>query len=112
MSDSSSLHWFGLTKKELEFRLRKIADDIYAGPPKIDAVPAIIENWALARRTVPCLVGIPIGHPTIEDGKPLFSSELFYLDEQRGVARSFSRWYRLGTRVEPEFWDQRTPRQQ
>lgn len=100
-----------MTKRELALRLHGIGDDITAGPPDNDTVPVIIENWALARRTVPCLVGVPVGHPTLADGKPIFSSELFYLDEQAAVARSFSRWYRLGARVEPDFWNRRGLRQ-
>ncbi|MBP2460465.1 MULTISPECIES: hypothetical protein [unclassified Rhizobium] len=111
MSDSSSLQWFGLTKIELMHCLQCLANDLRAGTPALEKVSVVIDNWALARRAVPCLVGITTGHPSIEDGKSLFSSELFYLDEQKGLARSFSRWYRLGNRVEPEFWEKQYPRQ-
>lgn len=109
LSDSSSLFWFGLTRVQLSHRLQSIADDLRQGTPSVCSATVEIENWALARRTVPCLIGVPKGHPTVEDGRTLFSSELFYLDAEAGLGRSFSRWYRLGKRVPPEYWNARYP---
>lgn len=101
--------WFGMTRGQLVARLRSLADDLEAldgkGAPPTPTV--VLDQWALAKRAVPCLVGISSGHPVIEDGEPCFSSELFFIDEKLGVARSFSRWYRLGNQVEPEFWNKR-----
>jgi hypothetical protein len=34
------------------------------------------------------------GHPSIKDG-PGITSELFYLDGKRKLARTLSRWYRF-----------------
>ncbi|WP_312862228.1 DUF6634 family protein [Rhizobium sp. P32RR-XVIII] len=56
---------------------------------------------------MPCLIGRPIGHPKVPDGKMACTSELFYLDRERGIARTMSRWYRLGTCVDPGYWDER-----
>jgi len=56
---------------------------------------------------VPCLIGRPMGHPSIFDGKTACSSELFYLDPARGIARTMSRWYHLGTRVDAEYRSER-----
>lgn len=110
MNESSFHAWFGMSRQALVSRLRALADDL-ENLNEYDtgkAQPSVMINeWALAKRAVPCLIGIPKGHPRIEDGHPLFSSSLFYLDEDRGIARSFSRWYRLGTRVDPEFWNKK-----
>lgn len=101
--------WFGMTRTALAHHLRRLADDIetlnVSRAPPGDVVA--INSWSLGTRTVPCLIGRPIGHPSIEDGKPACSSELFYLDLDTGIARSFSRWYRLGTEVDPEYWARR-----
>lgn len=105
-SESSTLTWFGMRRLELAAKLRLLADDVERGePPTADTVGAAVDQWALARRSVPCLIGIPSGHPTVEDGAPFFSSELFFMDIEQGFARSFSRWYQLHNRVEPDFWN-------
>ena len=108
MKESCFHAWFGMSRHALVSRLRTLADDL----EELDEYdngkvqpPAMINEWALAKRAVPCLIGVPTRHPKIEDGHTLFSSSLFYLDEERGLARSFSRWYQLGTRVDPEFWN-------
>lgn len=108
-ADSVFHGWFRMSPASLAARLRSLADDLEAldsfDGTRVAAV--VLDNWAVARRAVPCLIGCPTGHPKIEDGSPLFSSELFYLDEERGFARSLSRWYRLGRPVEPDFWSKR-----
>lgn len=112
MDDSVFDAWFGMPRETLVRRLRSLADDLENADRFDDSrvVPAVsIEDWALAKRAVPCLIGQPKGHPTVRDGKPMFSSNLYYLDERRGLARTFSRWYRLGPRVSPDFWNSRYP---
>ncbi|MBY5516167.1 hypothetical protein [Rhizobium leguminosarum] len=52
----------------------------------------IIRNCMLAQRSVPCLLGEMSGHPQIKDG-PGITSELFYFDRKRKLARTLSRWY-------------------
>jgi len=100
--DDSSLAWFGMTLESLIAHLRQMANELEI--VERGTIPfsskVLVNDWALARRTVPCLMGVPTGHPRIEDGNSLCSSELYYLDESRGLARSFSRWYRLGKRAE------------
>jgi hypothetical protein len=54
-----------------------------------------IEDLMIARRAVLCLAGTMNGHPHIRDGAAGITTELFYLDERRGLARSFNRWYRF-----------------
>lgn len=58
-----------------------------------------INDWVLANRAVPILVGRMNGHPTIKDGNIGATTEIFYLDAVAGLARSFNRWYRLGHAV-------------
>jgi hypothetical protein len=61
----------------------------------------ILENWRLAVRPVPCLVGLSSGHPRLPgDRRSIVTSELFLLSEKLGWARSFSRWYRLGRHLD------------
>lgn len=108
-TDSVFHGWFGMSRGSLAATLRSLANDLEAldSFDGIGVAGVVLDNWAVARRAVPCLIGCPTGHPKIEDGSPLFSSELFYLDEERGFARSLSRWYRLGRPVEPDFWSKR-----
>ncbi|WP_338110981.1 hypothetical protein [Rhizobium cauense] len=91
-------------------KLRRLADDLENIDRCVDAIEpkAVLTSWALGTRPVPCLVGRPLGHPIIADGRPACSSELFYLDPERGIARTMSRWYGLGARVEPEYWEERS----
>ena len=65
----------------------------------------LISNWILGHRPEPILIGDVIGHPGIADG-PAFTSGLYYADPERGIARTLSRWYRLGPqRPVPEVGD-------
>lgn len=112
-NDRSTIAWFGLTRVELAGRLRRLADDLERGRPSpTEPGHAAVQKWELASRTVPCIVGISSGHPTVSDGAPLFSSELFFIDDKQRSARSFSRWYELRDRAEPGFWSHMYGRQQ
>lgn len=108
-NDSLFQEWYGMSKASLVDCLRRLADDLENVDRCVEAQApgAAMNSWALGTRAVPCLVGRPLGHPVISDGKPACSSELFYLDADRGIARTMSRWYRLGTRVDPDYWNQR-----
>ncbi len=101
--------WLGRPHPSLVQKLRLLADDLADIENCIGAnsPSAAFNTWTLGKRVVPCLVGRALGHPAITDGKAAFSSELFYFDPDRGIARTMSRWYRLGTRVEPEYWGER-----
>ncbi|UIJ79108.1 MULTISPECIES: hypothetical protein [Rhizobium] len=111
MDDSDSADWFGMERTDLIMRLRQVADDLEAvgGAPDKSLPPGVsIKNWALAQRTIPCLIGNATGHPEIGQNRPMFSSPIYYMDIERRIARTFSRWYRLENRVDPEFWNIRT----
>lgn len=102
----SSITWFGMPREALAEHLRRLADDIETlnvGRANSSNMVAI-NSWSLAARPVPCLVGRPVSHPTIADNKSARTSELFYFDPEQGLARSFSRWYRLGTPDRPGHW--------
>ncbi|QAS80737.1 hypothetical protein CO657_11215 [Rhizobium acidisoli] len=107
--DSALHEWFGMSRSSLIKCLRRLADDLEDVDrcEEAQAPDAAMNSWTLGKRAVPCLIGRPLGHPNISDGRPAFSSELFYFDPDRGIARTMSRWYRLGTRVEPEYWGER-----
>ncbi|QKK18886.1 hypothetical protein [Rhizobium indicum] len=104
--------WLGRPHPLLVGKLRRLADDLadINHCADADAPSAAFNSWTLGKRVVPCLIGRPLGHPLISDGRPAFSSELFYFDPNRGIARTLSRWYRLGTRVEPGYWGERLRR--
>lgn len=98
MRDSNGSEWAGQGHETLIAQLRRLADDLETigrvNWRPSDAVD--INDWFIGRRAVSCLVGRPLGHPFIDNGHPMVSSELFFMDVDRGYARSFSRWYRLG----------------
>jgi len=108
-NDSAFGKWAGRCSPSLVEDLRRLADDLENVDRCLQArEPQVAMNsWTLGKRAVPCLIGRSLGHPHILDGRPAFSSELFHFDPARGVARTMSRWYRLGTRVEPEYWGER-----
>jgi len=70
--DSVFVEWFGMSRATLVDRLRRLADDLENVDRCAEAqAPGVAMNsWALGTRTVPCLVGRTLGHPTIFDGKP------------------------------------------
>ncbi|TAZ73891.1 hypothetical protein ELH70_15105 [Rhizobium ruizarguesonis] len=90
--------WLGTPPELIIPRLRSLVEDLenLASPNGVpDLLHAvIIKNCILTSRSVPCLIGQMHGHPTIKDGAGI-TSELFYLDRKRRVARTLSRWYRF-----------------
>ncbi|WP_430254853.1 DUF6634 family protein [Neorhizobium sp. DAR64872/K0K18] len=57
----------------------------------------IIDEFRIAHRTIPCLAGQISNHPLLRDGKSSVTSQIFYMDPHKRAARTFSRWYRLGS---------------
>ncbi|MEY9098013.1 hypothetical protein ABIA24_000922 [Sinorhizobium fredii] len=92
-------NWLGCSPTILLPRLRSLAADVEklmrGEPVSFDEQPVRIDDWVLMRRAVPCLAGTMIGHPTVRDGGAGITSEIYYIDESLGIARSLSRWYRL-----------------
>ena len=107
LSDSSSQAWFGMTRRHLATHLGELSRDIADAALPHSGPITKIRHWSLASRVVPCLIGIPSSHPRIDDGSPFFTSELYFLDADRGIARSFSRWYELGEQADAAYWSNR-----
>ena len=56
----------------------------------------ILDHWKLAERRKPCLIGMQTGHPLLPPNTAIYTSGLYFLDPEAGIARTLSRWYRLG----------------
>ncbi|NKL02984.1 hypothetical protein GFM02_33330 [Rhizobium leguminosarum bv. viciae] len=88
--------WLGTPPSVIIPRLQSLLTDLQSlaspgGFASPDNAVAIC-NCMLAQRSVPCLMGEMSGHPQLKDG-PGITSELFYLDGKRKLARTLSRWY-------------------
>jgi hypothetical protein len=58
----------------------------------------LLEDWSIATRQAPCLLGAAYGHPTFPGREfPFTSSELVLFAPEFGLARTRSRWFRLGS---------------
>ncbi|MDK1376835.1 MULTISPECIES: DUF6634 family protein [unclassified Sinorhizobium] len=62
---------------------------VLAEAPTISGYKLVL-GWSHA------LSGVVHGHPRLQDGNKIVTSQLFYLDPQLGLARTMNRWYRLG----------------
>jgi hypothetical protein len=60
------------------------------------AAAAILDRWRLISRNVPSLIGIVSRHPHVRKGHGTLTTELFAIDAERGLARTWSRLYLLG----------------
>lgn len=88
------------TVMELGRAFHVIADDLLGvcerGYLKSINPDATLSSWAYSKMDAVCLTGLVGNHPFIADG-PIRTSELYYVDLEAGLARTFSRWYRLTT---------------
>jgi hypothetical protein len=81
-------------------KLRALADDlermtVFQPSSVLDEAP-VLHDWDWALRPVPILAGDVVGHPLL-GCRDIVTSEVFALDTDRGWARTYSRFYRLGT---------------
>ncbi|WP_074471579.1 DUF6634 family protein [Bosea sp. BIWAKO-01] len=100
------LMWGGVSSEERATlgreveRLRRLADDleaVAAGTYTTRLSAPTIDRWWVGTRAERCLIGEVSEHPELPGiGRPIATSGLFFLDAQRGWARTISRWYRLG----------------
>lgn len=71
-------------------------------PPEPGHDMPMLEDWFPA--IVPekteelALIGTVSGHPRLRDGRPIVTSNVVVLNVDAGLARTMSRWYRLGER--------------
>lgn len=73
------------------------------------AAAPTLHDWAFAISGVGnlCLDGNRVsGHPDLPDGEAVFTSALVFISPTRGIARTASRWYRLGKQRENTGWFQ------
>ncbi len=57
----------------------------------------LLDRWTEAVRPTPCLAGLSTGHPLLPgDARPILTSNLVLVSDDRQWARTRSRWYRLG----------------
>ena len=93
----SDLDLFGL-------RLRTLSDDLlrFGSPGFLQSLdPGVtISNWVLSPDMGIKLCGEVKGHPNLRDG-PIETSQLFFIDQKLCLARTLSRWYRLGAPLDP-----------
>lgn len=90
--------------REDALRLEQLARDlraIAAGNFTLDDSTSVeLANWRLTYRRVLSLSGVSIDHPTLGT-KSIHTSEVYFIDLDRGIARTLSRWYRLTTFTAP-----------
>jgi hypothetical protein len=77
--------------------LRRLVSGEAPTAADLDEAP-LLDRYALAVRSEPCLGGIATGHPHIETGHRIFTSGIYAISESEGWARSLSRFYKLGKR--------------
>jgi hypothetical protein len=106
MDEMASLEsrWRWSTSSSTIGRLRALADDLEAvALGRSEPHPTtLVTSWSFATRAAPCLVGNAFGHPSIGDGRRAITSEVYYVDPTRRLARTLSRWYRLGSYEPPD----------
>jgi hypothetical protein len=98
------MFWPNGDLREEASRLEQLARDlraIAAGRLTIDDAATVeLANWRLTYRRVLSLNGVSIAHPTLGT-KSIHTSEVYFIDLDRGIARTLSRWYRLTTPFTP-----------
>lgn len=66
-------------------------------PERLATEPPVLERWVMAQRPAMCLAGLSFGHPLLMgDARPIVTSDLCLIAQDRTWARTLSRWYRLG----------------
>ena len=74
-------------------------EKMHSGTPPEDLAgdAPILDHWLVGRRAIPCLVGLSTGHPRLTgEGRPIATSDVWLMSNDRAWARTLSRWYRLG----------------
>ena len=73
--------------------LRDVLENGWPDKAELPDAP-LLEDWHVSSRHVPNLEGNPVGHPLLDGWTR--TSPLHALSVEAGVARTQSRWYRLG----------------
>jgi hypothetical protein len=96
---------------DLQERLIRLLDDIRE--LLADKAPAathlekapLVEQWSLGLVPAPCIVGTMVGHPIFHSRTRVRSHQVVLIDPEAGWARTWSGFYRLGTRQALEIGD-------
>jgi hypothetical protein len=101
-SKSGLLNSHGLDKEIARLEallsdLRRLRGGEHPSPAELAMAPSI-DQWIVAERKVPSLVGLIQGHPHIPQLRLSQTSDLEVINEARGYARTRSRLYALGLR--------------
>lgn len=99
-----------MTPKEIKERFDRLEADLRRlqmgwRPSEIDLRDAVkIESWQEegVENGHTVLVGYPLNHPTIRGFHGMATSYVYFIDRELGIARTQSRWYRLGTEMTAE----------
>jgi hypothetical protein len=96
-------------QNDLADLLRDVRDVRVHGRPTLSSLTSApwLGDWSHAALFSPCLVGEVAGHPLLGDRPRVHTSQLIVFDAEGGWARTWSRFYRLGT---PNHSDQQTGR--
>jgi hypothetical protein len=90
---------------ETALKLRELADAlaeaVYGNLPQDSIDLPRLHCWTLGTHDAPNLVGYVEEHPVL-GSRAISTSQLFFISEELGLARTLSRWYRLGERLQPD----------
>ena len=85
--------------ESLSADLRRVLKEGY---PKLSEDTPLLDNFVFAKRSVTCLKGTAVGHPSLDATSSTTTSALALINLDAGVARTERRWYRLGQRLEQD----------
>jgi hypothetical protein len=89
------------TLKALTRDIQRIRAGAAPTAADLEAAP-VLHGWAPAVRGSTCLVGSVHAHPLLGARRAIFTSEVYAIDELRGWARTYSRFYVLGAKSEEQ----------
>lgn len=75
-------------------------EDLHTGKldtAEILTTAPLLEDYRLVLGWCHAMKGVVTGHPLLPDGNEVVTSQLIYMNPDIGLARTLSRWYRLGT---------------
>lgn len=55
----------------------------------------VLYDYRVVPSPVGFLTGIVEGHPKLQTGREIKTSQVYFIDSDLGIARTLSRWYRL-----------------
>jgi hypothetical protein len=85
--------------------VRELLADNAPATAHLEKAP-LVDQWSLGLVPAPCIVGTMVGHPIFRNRtRVLHSHQVVLIDAEAGWARTWSGFYRLGTRHTLEIGD-------